>query len=171
MVEYRQSGLAMEQALHIPYIVSMLIISGITIILALYGHNLIHGFERIMTWVIGLIFLIMTIVMLSHHGGTSTMHHNSSVIWLTEFTIMFSYAVGWSPYGADYGRNLPHTTRIRGPVWVTTLGLFISIAWVSCVGAALAAGFNNVAPVALIGKTMGWFSIIAYIGLALGLTC
>ncbi|MFB5189272.1 purine-cytosine permease family protein [Alicyclobacillus fastidiosus] len=162
-------GLAMKEALHVPYLVSMLIISLVTIVLALYGHNLIHGFERIMTWVVGLIFLVMTFVMLAHHGQTGAIpHHNSPVVWLTEFTVMFSYAVGWSPYGADYGRYLPQTTRIRGPVWITTFGLFISIAWVSVVGAALAAGFNGAAPITLIGKTMGWFSVVAYVGLALG---
>ncbi|MCL6454853.1 MAG: cytosine permease [Alicyclobacillus sp.] len=161
-------GLAIEEALHVPYIVSMLIMSLVTIVLALYGHNLIHGFEKIMTWVVGIIFLIMTVVMLAHHGSAPVVHHNSAVVWLAEFTIMFSYAVGWSPYGADYGRYLPHKTRIAGPTWVTTFGLFLSIAWVASVGAALAVGFNNVAPVALIGKTMGWFSVIAYVGLALG---
>lgn len=40
--------------------------------------------------------------------------------------------------------------------------------WVSTVGAALATQFASVQPIDLIGKTMGGFAIVAYIGLALG---
>ncbi|WP_188332291.1 purine-cytosine permease family protein [Alicyclobacillus suci] len=162
-------ALAMKEALHVPYLITMLIMSIGTILMALYGHNLIHGFERIMTYVGGIVFLVVTIVVFTHPSSNGSLHHHNSVlIWLAEFTIMFSYAVGFSPYAADYGRYLPAKTRVRGPLFATALGLFVSIGWVSCIGAVTAARFIHSEPITLIGDTMGGFAVIAYIALALG---
>jgi NCS1 family nucleobase:cation symporter-1 len=162
-------GLAVAQAMHVPYLLAMLMMSGVTIALALFGYNMIHSFERIMFYLLSAIFIVVTIVLLTHHLHFALPAHPASFgRWLEDFTIMFSLVLGWAPYGSDYGRYLPKGTPVWRPFVVTAAAMFLSCSWVGIVGAAAAAAFTGVEPVTLIGRLMGSFAIFGYIGLALG---
>jgi nucleobase:cation symporter-1, NCS1 family len=105
--------------------------------LAFYGHNLIQLFERWMLPLLGVAFLIATVVILSKsHPGSS---HTTGGIggFLLSVGATFGYAAGWNPFASDYTRYFkPGTGRSAG--WWSGAGVFASCVALEIVGAASA---------------------------------
>jgi NCS1 family nucleobase:cation symporter-1 len=165
-------GQIISQLIHLPFVLGMLILAVLTLIMAIYGYNMINSFQVFMTAFSGLVFIIMTILIIVHGFNSSL---PATVVggkyWSTFFlmlTIAFSYTVGWAPYGADYGRYLDPETPFSQTFIYSVLGLFVSISWIMIVGIMVATVASKIDPIAMIGQTMGWFAIVAFIALVLG---
>ena len=89
----------------------------VQVLIAIYGHDFIHLFEKWMSIVLGVIFLVVFLLalpQLSHAasiippgGGTSL----AFGAFGTVLAVSFSYIMSWSPYASDYSRYLPEGTR------------------------------------------------------------
>lgn len=108
---------------------------------AVFGHNLVHAFERFVFPVLAVVFLVVTVVIFSKadlgaaapSGGVGGMGG-----FLLTVGTAFGYAGGWNPYAADYTRYLPARVSKAATGGFAAAGLFVSCLWLSALGAASA---------------------------------
>ncbi len=130
-------ALALNALLGINDWVCLVIVGIAQTTLAFYGHNLIQVFERWMLPLLGVAFVIASVVILSKsHPGA---WHSSGGIggFLLSVGATFGYAAGWNPFASDYTRYFkPGTGRSAG-LW-SGAGVFVSCVALEIVGAASA---------------------------------
>lgn len=142
-------------------------------LLAVYGHNLIHVYERVMSVVLGILFLIVSIIALQHHTALAAYHPTVHQPWVM-FAIMvgaaFSYIGSWGPYASDYSRYLEPSVARRKVIGNAFWGSFLASVWLELVGAAVAvlAGGHHGDPISSLHFVMGGFGTIAVIAIILG---
>ena len=128
---------ALNVLTHMPQVLCLLIIVALQVIVAFFGYNLVHVFERYAFPILTVIFLIAAGVILSKaHPGAP--HHTIPGAFLLTFGASFGYAVGWNPYASDYTRYFKPETSKAAIAWWAGLGLFLSCALLEIVGAAAA---------------------------------
>lgn len=166
--------LALQQLLGVPYLVSVVLMVVGQVFLAVYGHNLIHSYEKWMTYVLGALFLVATVLTFaklgSLHGhkiATSGFHPAMFVLLIGA---VVGYALGWTPYGADYSRYLPATVSERRVFNLTFVGGFVSAVWIEALGALIAAMALTTSPnpVTQLVSVMGFFTVPMLIAIVLG---
>jgi NCS1 family nucleobase:cation symporter-1 len=132
---------ALNTLTHLPKPLCLVIIVAVQVVIAFFGHNLVHAFERYAFPVLAIIFLITTVVILakSHTGyHPAAFGGGTTGGFLIATGAAFGYAVGWNPYAADYSRYFkPDTSRKAIALW-TGLGLFLSCAVLEIAGAGSA---------------------------------
>ena len=108
-------ALALNVLTHWPQVLCLLIIVAVQVVVAFFGYNLVHLFERYAFPILAVIFLIASGVILSKaHPGAS--HQTFPGAFLLAFGASFGYAVGWNPYASDYTRYFkPDTSGPRSP--------------------------------------------------------
>jgi len=135
--------LALQQLLHVPYAVAVVALVAAQLVLAVYGYNLIHSYEKWMAYVLGVLFLVATVLTLGKlgapHGHTIATGGFHPIGFVLEAAAVLGYAIGWAPYGADYSRYLPGETAARRVFSLTFLGGFVSAVWLEALGALIAA--------------------------------
>lgn len=141
--------------------------------LAVYGHDLVHRFERLMSVALGALFVAVTVYVLSHGHHLSGYHGGVKQIW-PAFAIVvaatLSYLGSWSPYGSDYSRYLPAETSRKAILGCALLGGFIASAWLELLGVAVAvlAGPHAADPTAAARSALGGLGDLAVVGIILG---
>ena len=85
-------------------------------LIAIYGHDFIHLFEKAMSLVLGLLFLMIFVLTLPSLGPAFAYvpAGSSGALSLgaagTVLVSCFSYLMSWSPYASDYTRYLPRSS-------------------------------------------------------------
>lgn len=160
------------QLSHLPYVIAALLLAVITIVIAVYGYNLVHGFERVMTYVSIVVFLILTVIALSRGvNWVLPAKAAGAAYWkafFLEFTIIFSFTVTWAPYGADYSRYLPAGRSETESFWYSFFGLFLGTSWTMVLGAVLATFVAKATIISIIGKISGGFAVVAFLVIIIG---
>ena len=87
-----------------------MIIVAAQVVIAFFGHNLVHVFERYAFPVLAVVFLITTVgdagqVASGRARPARLRRHHGRVP--ARLGAAFGYAVGWNPYAADYTRYFP----------------------------------------------------------------
>ncbi|MFL5767636.1 MAG: purine-cytosine permease family protein [Actinomycetota bacterium] len=141
--------------------------------IVIYGHNLIHAFERVMAAVLGVLFAIATIVALTHwdrvtgyQGSAAGRTISSAAIVLA---VSFAYVMSWSPYASDYSRYLPEGGSLKRAFVYTFAGAGLASLWLEILGALVAivvAGRLTAIPA--LDDVMGAFGSWALIAIVLG---
>ena len=128
---------ALNVLTHMPKVLCLLIIVVAQVVVAFFGYNLVHLFERYAFPLLAIIFLIASGVILSKaHPGAA--HRTIPGAFLLTFGASFGYAVGWNPYAADYTRYFKPSANKAAIAWWAGLGLFLSCTLLEIVGAAAA---------------------------------
>jgi len=125
----------------LPFIVGLLVIVLCQGALGILGYEAIHTFEKWAAIVLGVMFLILTIAIVSK-GDTSLADGFTGVDQLGAFiamvAIVASFVLAWSLYASDYSRYLPSTTSPRKVFWYTLAGMAIASAWLEVLGLLVA---------------------------------
>jgi nucleobase:cation symporter-1, NCS1 family len=128
---------ALNVLTHWPQVLCLLIIVVLQVVVAFFGYNLVHLFERYAFPLLAVVFLIASGVILSKaHPGAA--HSTIPGGFLLAFGASFGYAVGWNPYASDYTRYFKPSVNKAAIAWWSGLGLFLSCALLEIVGAAAA---------------------------------
>jgi len=159
----------------LPFPVAAIILVIIQVLLTIFGHNLIHVYERIMSVLLGILFIIATIIALSHWGTITSTHLSAGNSTLAYFAIVlaaaFSYIVSWGPYASDYSRYLPDTSSLSMSFWWTFLGSAIASLWLEILGVFVAIlAPKNLDSIAALHTVMGGFGGAAVVAIILGAT-
>jgi nucleobase:cation symporter-1, NCS1 family len=135
-------ALALNVLTHMPQVLCLLIIVAVQVVVAFFGYNLVHLFERYAFPILTVIFLIATGVILSKaHPGAS--HQTIPGAFLLTLGASFGYAAGWNPYAADYTRYFKPDSNRAAIAFGSGLGLFLSCALLEIVGAAVGTAVSS----------------------------
>src|SRR5262249_2959372 len=126
---------ALNALLHWPKVLCLLIIVVLQVVVAFFGYNLVHAFERYAFPVLTIIFLIASVIILSKaHPGAP--HHTIPGAFLLTFGASFGYAGAGTPRAPDYPRYFKPDPSKTAIAWWSGLGVFLSCALLEVVGAA-----------------------------------
>ncbi|HWG63442.1 MAG TPA: cytosine permease [Streptosporangiaceae bacterium] len=146
---------ALNTLTHMPKPLCLVIIVVLQIVIAFFGYNLVHAFERYAFPVLAIIFLIAVSIIFSKSSPGAPSHGGGIGGFLIAVGASFGYAVGWNPYASDYTRYFPpRTSKLAIALWAG-LGLFLSCAILEIAGAA-SATVTNVG--AALGNPTGAFT-------------
>jgi NCS1 nucleoside transporter family len=123
----------------LPKELALLIVVAAQLLVAFFGHNLVHAFERFAFPVLSVIFLIAVVIVLTkaHASAQFTDFAPPRVGgFLLTVAAAWGYAIGWNPYASDYTRYLPRESSRPAIGWAAGLGVFASCALLEVAGAA-----------------------------------
>ncbi len=144
-------------------------------VIAIYGHDFIHLFEKVMSIVLGLLFLMIFVITVPNLGTAFSYIPSGATGTLsigavgTALVACFSYLMSWSPYASDYSRYLPKTSSKSKILMLALAGGAISSFAVEVVGTLVGSiapltsessyfgGLNSVA------GTFGWLAMVTLI--------
>lgn len=125
---------------NLPFWAAFTFIVLLQVVVAFFGHNLVHAFERYALIPLGIIFAIACVFMIANlHLGSSFAagSGNQVAAFLLTFAAAFGYAAGWNPYASDYTRyQRPEVDRRMVGFWAG-FGNFLACAILEIAGAAL----------------------------------
>lgn len=133
---------ALKLLIHTPYWLGLLIIFAGEAAISVLGHEAIHVFEKWMSWILGIVFIIITIRVITS-GGTTALHatvHGGDAVGLFFLMLVIAGSDGyaWAPYAADYSRYLPASTSRRKVFWYTFAGVAVGLTWMMLLGLSVA---------------------------------
>ncbi|MEV5608093.1 cytosine permease [Streptomyces sp. NPDC052225] len=151
---------------------SLLILVVLEVVIGYVGHDLVHRFEQYAFPVLAVIFVLagVWIFMDADLSGAAGSGGGFGGFMLA-FSACFGFTAGWNPCAADYARYLPAGTSRRATAWYAGLGLFVSVAVVSVIGAAsatLAAPADASPTDAFTGQLPGWLGNLTLVAIILG---
>jgi nucleobase:cation symporter-1, NCS1 family len=140
-------GEAVHLLIHVPFWVGIVLIIVPQLLLGVVGYEAIHQYERWMSFVLGAMFLVLTIrvIDVGTWGGGSTLHGGHMVgTFFAMVALALAYNFTWLVYASDYTRYLPPETSARKVSWTAFAGLFLGSFWVMLLGlAATSIGSNQ----------------------------
>jgi NCS1 family nucleobase:cation symporter-1 len=164
-------GEALAAWLNISTSVGIIVSSAIAGIIALYGYDLFHRYQRWMSWLFGVVFLYLTIRILatqplSHLKGG----HFTAASFILVVSIVATWQITYAVAVSDYSRYLPVNTKSRSTFFNSYWGTTVATIWMmilGCLGALLGASRFDSNSVEYIGKAGGsgvaWFVFIVIV--------
>ncbi|MCF8564719.1 cytosine permease [Alicyclobacillus tolerans] len=173
---------ALALLFHMPVSTGIFISSLAVLLLVLAGYNVIHRFNRWMSYFFSAVFAIVTVLLLTgapigHSSASFVAHPVHAGFMLGPFLLSISLAVintlGYAPYVADYSRYLPQRTTVSATFWYTYIGVVLSNIWMMVLGALVQSRAPHSDPVtgfALLGADLGpWFRVAVLLAATLGI--
>lgn len=135
---------AISNVLSIHLTPAIIIMDGITFLVVLFGYDMIQKFEKYFSWIVFVVFSIVTIIALSLVGaGGWSLSGFDPVIFMLGVSMNASWQLSFAPYVADYSRYLPINTSSSKTFWYTYGGTVLGSAWMEIIGAMLAFSIPN----------------------------
>jgi NCS1 family nucleobase:cation symporter-1 len=162
------------------FLLGLIIMAGIQVVVAVYGHNMIHAVERWLWGVLTLVFIGVSLYAFVHAPYNLPFSPKAPLGFegisggmIEAVGLAFSYILGWTAYASDYTRYLPGKVSARRVAGLAGSANFIASLWLELLGVALAAEFPKAAvganPVGiLVGISPHWLVVVALIAVALG---
>ena len=129
---------ALNTLTHLPKWLCLVIIVLAQIVVAFFGHNLVHAFERYAFPILAIIFLVAVCWIFAKSSPGAPSHGGGIGGFLLTLGAAFGYAVGWNPYASDYTRYFPPATSKLAIAFWAGLGVFVSCVLLEVAGAASA---------------------------------
>lgn len=156
------------------YVVSIALSVIVVAVAAFLGGKAIHGFEKIMSFVLGIMFAFLTAYSLLNTSAISS-YSASPVIPAfagmgITIAVSFSYLMSWSPYASDYSRYVRPGSSTKKVVLYTFLGGAIASFWLEVAGILVAIASGDAAgnPAGDLFSILGGFGFLGMIALFLG---
>lgn len=140
---------ALQSVTGLNYFLSLALMLVLQIVLAVYGYNMIHAFERICVVLLAAGFIVLGAVTFGKANFAAGFNAHAPVAaggpvggLLFAAALAFSYATGWVPCAADYSRYLPRATSPRS-IWLWAfLGCAVPCIALEVMGAATVTAVN-----------------------------
>lgn len=136
------------------------LLGAVCFLVALFGYQLIHRFQKILSLLSIVVFGIASYYALTMaiEPEQWTLQGFSWVSFLASVSISVTWQLSYAPYVADYSRYLPTQTSSQQVFWYSYLGTVIGGSWMMILGAVLAksmAGFSDNVGLNLVGVLGG----------------
>lgn len=127
------------------YLIPVLIVCIIVAVLAYFGGKIIHAFEKIMSVVLGVLFLVILYYIILNFGfpSFSSGYAFSPVAFGLTLALTFSYIMSWGPYASDYSRYVNSGTKSSRLFLFTLAGGAIASAFVEVIGYLVAVNISS----------------------------
>jgi len=144
------------------------------VIAAIYGHDLIHAYARVMTYVSGLVLLVTFVWIIGVHGLPADFFTRNEFTWAGFLGTVSSGALwqlSYAPYVSDYSRYMPRDTGAKPAFWASywgcSLGSVLPMLLGVMVGLTLTGKGNLVAQLALLTGVIAPLVLIVFsVGIA-----
>lgn len=168
---------------HLPYAVALALTLAASVVIAVYGYNAIHVFERFsaVTMLLGFAAIAVVVLARANLGAPFDPHAPFAAggeIGGIAFSaaLAFSYSIGWAPCAADYARYLPANAPARAIALWAFAGGFTASFSLEILGAAAATavrtpGILSATPaetVGLLAGTNGWLAVAGLLTVLIG---
>lgn len=168
---------AVAALLHVAYPLALALTLAATIVIAVYGYNAIHLFERFGAVAMLAGFAIIAAAVLGHAHLNAPFDPHAPFAAGGEIggfafsaSLAFAYAIGWAPCASDYARYLPAASSPRAIGWWAFTGGIIASLSLEILGAAAATAvrgpdITSATPAQTVGLLAGTNGGLAIIGL------
>lgn len=132
---------AIQRPAHGPAKLWIVVVTVVAFVIALIGYDIIHRAERILTYLMLVLFGIFTVALflIPYPAGTFDVGSFHAVPFFGQFGVVAGYQISWAIYVSDYSRYLPPDVTVRKTVLWTYWGSALGGAWMMVVGSVLAA--------------------------------
>jgi nucleobase:cation symporter-1, NCS1 family len=168
---------ALGKLLHVGYPVALTITLAGSIVIAVYGYNAIHVFERFAAFAMLAGFATIAVVVLSRahlnapfdpHAPYAAGGEIGGIMFSA--ALAFAYSIGWTPCASDYARYLPAKSSPRAVGFWAFAGGFVASLSLEMLGAAAATavrgpGIVSATPAETVGLLAGTNGTLAIVGL------
>lgn len=164
-------GDAVNGLLHGGTTVGILVVFVVTAVLAIYGYDLIHTFQRYLSIIFVVAFIFLTISLVSGGHLSAKALSSGGFDWgmfLLAISIPLSWQITYAPYVSDYSRYLPKDAGVGPTFWATFGGTVIASVWMMIVGSLLFLFNSKVDQVTAIGSLSGSLADVMFIVILLG---
>jgi purine-cytosine permease-like protein len=120
---------------------SAVIVSLVSLVLALVGYKAIHLAAKWAQWPLAIAVVIVTIGSLVLGGFNLDTSGFALGPFLTAFGIIATFLLTYAPYVSDYSRYLPYETNPKAAFGWTFAGAFLGTTWTELLGVMLAVQF------------------------------
>lgn len=164
------ASFAFSLAFHIPYYeISILVIGIIIFIISNSGRKAISSFEKAMSAVLGIIFVIILVDAALHANqiyAYKPLYFGFGVAFGITLATSFSYLMSWGPYAADYSRY----NKTKNAFIYTFSGGFIATLWAEIAGmlVAIMSMKPSANPATDLAHVLGPYGIIGLVAIFLG---
>src|SRR3984957_18954040 len=120
------------------YIPGIALVGVISIIAAIWGHDLIHAYARVMSYVSGAVLLLTVAWITWVHGlPVDFLTRNTASVAGVLGTISAAalWQIAYAPYVSDYSRYMPRDTGVRPAFWASYWGCTLGSALPMVLGA------------------------------------
>jgi nucleobase:cation symporter-1, NCS1 family len=117
----------------IPAWIAILIVP--VIVLTIYGYDWIHRWQRWMSVVVGITFVIVFIQAVNRGGQATSTHAPVFRVFMGATSLFVIAMVSWAPYVSDYSRYLPETVGRAKTFWAVVLGCAVPTIFCAILGA------------------------------------
>jgi len=149
----------------------IVLVGVLSLIAAIFGHDLIHAYTRFMTYACGAILLLAFVWIVWIHGLPADFLTRNSLTtagFLGTVSAAALWQIAYAPYVSDYSRYMPHETGSRPAFWASywgcTLGSLLPMILGAMVGlgsteksliVGLATLTHGIAPLVLLAFSVG----------------
>jgi NCS1 family nucleobase:cation symporter-1 len=95
------------------------------LVAAIYGHDLIHAYARVMAYLSGVVLLLTGIWIFWVHGLPAGLFTRNGFTWpgfLGSVSAAALWQLSYAPYVSDYSRYMPRATGVRPAFWASYIG-------------------------------------------------
>ena len=122
----------------IPAWIAILVVP--VVVLTLFGYDWIHRFQKVMTPILAVTFIVVLIQAITHGaptGAAAATTPPSFAAFMAATGLFVVTVISWAPYVSDYSRYLPPTVDLRRTTTAVTLGIGVPTVLCAIVGAYL----------------------------------
>jgi NCS1 family nucleobase:cation symporter-1 len=134
-----------------PYPLALALMIALQIVIAVYGYNFIHLFERASVILLAAGFLALAVVTFGRAQWSAPFNSHAPAAgggpmagFILATALAFSYALGWVPAASDYSRYLPRSTNPARVWWYSFSGCALSCIVLEVMGAAAVTAVRGV---------------------------
>ncbi|MFP5022413.1 purine-cytosine permease family protein [Pseudonocardia phyllosphaerae] len=157
-----------------PFWTGALGLTVVVMVISIYGYNMIHYFQRLLSIVLAVLFVGITVVAIARTPGLAeqpvvmTPKASGSGGWITFAGFFLAFLIAWAPFASDYSRYLPDSPAVsRGTAWFTGIGNFITLFWLGTLGVLVGSGASSSDAVEALRELTGPFAAPALIAIVL----
>ncbi|MEM1506071.1 cytosine permease [Domibacillus sp. 8LH] len=151
---------------------SILILNILCFVVTIFGHDLIHKMQKILSWSSLVIYLVATVIIfqLPLPSGIWSAGSVDWPVFLLAVSIVATWQLAYAPYVADYSRYLPVTTSTAQTFWYSYAGTVVGTIWMMVLGSTLTVAIPNFLDHSgsNLGQLFGSFAIVMYLLIIFG---
>lgn len=130
------------------------ILIAVSIVIAVVGHDLLHFVQRWLTYVLVIVFVVITVVAIVHfstsavpHGAAAASSGWNVTAFLVQVSLAAGYNISYAVYVSDYTRYLPANASAPKLITSVYVGAAFSAMWLMSLGSLLASFIPNADPI------------------------
>ena len=103
----------------------ILIVGAVSVVVTIFGYDLIHAYARLMTYLAGAALLLTFVWIVGVHGvgrGFGSFGHASVAGFIGTVTVAALWQIAYAPYVSDYSRYMPADTGAKPAFWASYWG-------------------------------------------------